>query len=87
MIGSLKTFNDIYQELLSLGIPQQDAQTIKDNLYEVTKRATDAPGTMCRTMGEVHGRKKTIGQMVYASVKLAPAILWLVGKQLALCVN
>lgn len=74
VIGGLKTFNKIYQELLSLGVPQQDAQSITNNLYEVTKRATDALGTMRRTMGDVHGQKKTTVQMVYSSVKLAAAI-------------
>jgi hypothetical protein len=74
VVNRLGVFDDLRTEMETMGLRPEDARAIAADLHEVTKKSADALAAMRRTMGDVHGRKKTTVQMVYSAVKLASAL-------------
>lgn len=74
VLGHLKVFDRLEQELKELKLKPEDARKIREEIEEATKHATEALQVIRRTNGDVHGTKGTYTRVVYDTIKWASAI-------------
>lgn len=70
----LRIFEDMTDELTSLGIKSADADGIVTDMRKGTNNAAQMLQTLRRTMGDVHGSKPALRRAAYDAIKWASAI-------------
>lgn len=73
-LKKLKVFETMKQEFIELGITEEDATTIVEEIGQATNHAAQALQVIRRTMGDVHGTKRALRKTAYDSIKWASAI-------------
>jgi hypothetical protein len=62
-LKKLKVFETMKQEFIELGIAEDDATTIVEEIGQATNHAAQALQVIRRTMGDVHGTKRRCGRL------------------------
>jgi hypothetical protein len=73
-LKQLHVFEDMKQDFKDLGMKQDDASSIVNDLREATNNAAQALQVLRRAMGDVHGSKPALRKTVYDAIKWSSAI-------------
>ena len=74
VIARLNVFEEINHDLVSLGIPQPDADKIADEWQKATNHAATMLQLLRSKMGDVHGTKPSLRRAAFDAVKWSSAI-------------
>jgi hypothetical protein len=74
VMKQLEIFEEMEKDLREIGLKDEDAQTIRNELHKATKHAAEALQVIRRTLGDVHGKKPAYKRLTYESIKWASAI-------------
>jgi hypothetical protein len=74
VLKKLSVFEEMEKEFLELGISEDDASSIVDNLKKSTNYAAHTLQVLRKSMGDVHGSKPALRKTAYDSIKMASAI-------------
>lgn len=73
-LNHLDVWGEMKKELLSLGIPENDASDIVDNFKRATNHSAQTLQILRKRMGDVHGSKPAIRRIAYDAIKWSSAI-------------
>lgn len=73
-LNHLRVFEKMKDEIKGIGVSEEDANSIVENLREATNAAAQALQVARRSMGDVHGSKPGLRAVAYEITKWAAAI-------------
>ena len=74
IVRHLNIFEEMKDELTSLGIESDEAERIVADMRKATNHAAQVLQTLRRTMGDVHGSRPALRRTAYDAIKWASAI-------------